>query len=577
MKRKFLFKTFFFIFLSSLFSILLLTLVIYQKMKEDNYQIAYNEAQNIQSEFGTRLHSLLAEYERDAKIWVQKKSFIELLEKPETGVTDEVYNSLYFSLAQRRYRADVTVLTLDHVIAASTNTDIAEQYTWTSVEWGIFREIQQSTHESGVVTYVPQSTLNHSIDTALSLGVPVHHDANLIGYIIIDFPHTTLSEIYRSSSISYNIDLILSDANFFSFFDSRNVFQNNVFLPESMQTNFQKNASGTQEKHDERELFLKQWIPDYDLQIFAVVPFEPFQNLASKILQSLWVIIILLLIFSIIFSYFLALSLYRPIDIIIKNMGRVERGDLHATFQVSSNNEMSAIANQFDNMMKNIRSLVKENEEKQIALRAAEIKALQSQMRPHFLYNVLNSIKFMAKLNHVDSIAEMVTSLATLLRSNIATEKEVESVTESISLIESYLKIQSYRYEENLEYEIHVDDDARHCIIPRLIIQPLVENAIEHGIEEINGKGKIFLSLTLHDGYIFITVEDNGIGIDSNFFEFLNSDNNIQKPHTKGNGIGLKNIYERLSYYYGKDFRMTILNTGGTSVMIKIPCKEIDK
>lgn len=574
MKRKFFFKIFIFIFLGSLFSILFFTSLIYLKTKEDSYDLAYQQAHNIQNEFGLQLNTLLSNYSEDAKDLAESQEILDYIQKQETASIDAIYNLVYSTLAKEEFRAEITILNQEHHIVAATNTQTAKQYLSSSDDWGIFREMKDKGSVGEVLTYVPQSSPNASSSVALSLGLPMYQNENLIGYIMIDFPHTTFSEVYRSSSVPYNIDLVLSDAQHFSFYDSRNVFQENTFLPEIMQSGYNDMPQNKQEKRTDSELFLSQSLPHFGLLIFAVVPFESFESLSRDLLQSLWLIIVFLLIASGIFSFFLAYWLYRPIDAIIKNMSRVEKGDLDVVFQVSDNNEMSTIADRFNSMMKTIRFLMKTNEEKQLALRAAEIKALQSQMRPHFLYNVLNSIKFMAKLNGVNDIADMVTHLGVLLRSNIATEKEVETVSESINLINSYLKIQSYRYEDQLDYQIYVDPDARDCTIPRLIIQPLVENAIEHGIEEINEKGFIFLSIVRNAETLFITVEDNGKGIDPTIVQSLHTKEAINKS-TRGNGIGLRNIFERLGHYYGENFRMNLISTNGTSVFIEIPCEEL--
>lgn len=575
MKRKFFYKIFIFIFLGSLFSIIFLTSVIYFKTREENYKTVYQQAEATQREFGQLLNDLLSEYKIAGEIWAQDSNILSYIQDEESGSSDEIYNLIYASLAQKDFRAEITILDENHHVSVSTNKELAQQYNLTSDDWGIFREIKNQPSGDAVV-YIPQTTPNSSVSLALSLGIPVYESDNLVGYIMIDFPHTTFSTIYRSSIVPYNIDLVLTDAHLFSFYDSRNISQKNVFLPEVMQSGFQTVATNKKEKQTETAFYLSQMLPNFDLKVFAIIPFERFDNLSKELAQSLGLIVLLLLLASGIFSLFLAYSLYRPIDAIIKRMTQVEKGNLDVVFEVSDNSEMAAIANRFNSMMKTIRYLMQANESKQQALRAAEIKALQSQMRPHFLYNVLNTIKFMAKLNGVESIADMVTQLGTLLRSNIATEKETESVAESIRLIESYLKIQSYRYEDTLDYHIYVDPEAEACIIPRLLIQPLVENAIIHGIEEINEKGFVYISIIRNEDKLFIIVEDNGKGIATDIIQSVFSNKAVIKS-SHGSGIGLRNIYLRLGHYYGKRFRMKIISTNGTSIFIEIPYSKVDQ
>ena len=572
MKRKFLFRTFLFIFLSSLLSILLFSFLIYYQVRENNYQIAYDQAYEVQNKFRTELLNTIADYDRLAVTWAQDENIQELFIVNEDSVTNEVYNTIYSEIAEKDSKPAVTILDQENTPILSTNTETQEIYNRLPKQWGMFREIHQS---KDTVIYPSQKTPALDFESSLSIGTPILKTDEIIGYIVIDFPHSIFNEIYHSMTVPYHIDLILSDHNYFSFYDSREVKQRNHFLSELFQNNFSLKSDLLKEKQTKNETIIQQKIPEYDLLIYTLFPYDLFENLASEIFLSFGLILVFLFMIAALISYFLAITLYRPIGIIMENMHKVEKKGLAVRFPVTAHDEMSSIANQFNNMMETIQTLIKVNEETQDAIHIAEMKALQSQMKPHFLYNVLNSIKFMARLNNVPEIDGMVTNLANLLRANIAIDKKSETIDESVQLVESYLKIQSFRYEDDLKYEIFLEDEVKDALLPRLIIQPLVENAIEHGVEEVNKQGKLFLSIIENNNYCILILEDNGKGIDPQIVNnFKMSSYYNEEKQSDGNGIGLRNVYQRLQYYFGNQFEMNIYNTGGTSVMISFPIRR---
>ncbi len=572
MKRKFLFRTFLFIFLSSLLSILLFSFLIYYQVRENNYQIAYDQAYSVQDKFQTELLHTMTDYDRLAGTWARDEKFQALFRTKDDAITNEVYNTIYSEIAGKDAKPEVTILDQENTPILSTNPETQEIYHKLPKNWGIFREIDQT---KDTVVYPSQKTPAVDFESSLAIGTPIFETDEIIGYIVIDFPHAIFNEIYHSMTVPYHIDLVLSDQNYFSFYDSREVKQRNHFLSNLFQDDFSRKSNLLQEKQTKNETVIQQQIPEYDLLIYTLFPYDLFENLASEIFLSFGLILVFLFIIAALISYFLALTLYRPIGIIMENMQKVENKGLDVRFPVPAHDEMSSIARQFNGMMETIQILIKTNEETQDAIHVAEMKALQSQMKPHFLYNVLNSIKFMARLNNVPEIDGMVTNLANILRANIAIDKKSETVNESVQLVESYLKIQSFRYGDDLKYEIFLEDAAKDALLPRLIIQPLVENAIEHGIEEVNKQGKLFLSIIEKNNQCIVVLEDNGKGIDPEIVDHFKKNSDPQEEkQTDGNGIGLKNVYQRLQYYFGDQFEMNIYNTGGTSVIISFPIRR---
>ena len=209
---------------------------------------------------------------------------------------------------------------------------------------------------------------------------------------------------------------------------------------------------------------------------------------------------------------------------------------------------------------------VKEQEQK----RKIELKALQSQINPHFLYNTLDSIIWMAEGKKNEEVVIMTASLARLLRQSISNEDELVTVGQEIEYVRSYLTIQKMRYKDKLEFEIKADPSITQVPIIRLVLQPLVENAIYHGLKYKDSKGL----LTVH-GYMkgenaVIDITDDGVGMDE---ETLKHIYDKHKVNYRSNGVGVYNVQQRLVLYYGKDYGIIYHSEKGkgTTASVVIP------
>ena len=214
--------------------------------------------------------------------------------------------------------------------------------------------------------------------------------------------------------------------------------------------------------------------------------------------------------------------------------------------------------------------LMEQSEKEQKAKRRYELKVLQSQINPHFLYNTLDSIIWMAEWGKNQEVVKMTSSLARLLRRSISNEQEVVTIEEEIDYTEAYLTIQKMRYQDKLEYEIEAEPDIRKEETVKLVLQPVVENAIYHGIKYKEGKGLIQIRGFREGGDIILQVEDDGRGMDQDTLE------HIFEKHvrdTKSNGVGLQNVHERIRLYYGAAYGLSFESEPGkgTVVTIRLP------
>ncbi len=282
----------------------------------------------------------------------------------------------------------------------------------------------------------------------------------------------------------------------------------------------------------------------------------------------------LILLAALALAYVLSYGITKPIKVLGDSMKEVEKGNFdNAALQVHGQNEIARLSSSFNIMTTEIKHLMEQNVEEQRQKRKSELKALQAQINPHFLYNTLDSIIWMAEWGKTKEVVLMTSSLAKLLRQSISNQNELVRVEEEVEYTRSYLTIQKMRYKDKLEYEILVSPEVASQKIPKLVLQPLVENAIYHGIKYKEGKGTVRIEGFKDSECMILKVSDDGIGMTdeqlSRIFEKRETD-------TRKNGVGVRNVHERIQLYYGKEYGLNFSSrlNEGTVVEVRIPWEE---
>lgn len=258
---------------------------------------------------------------------------------------------------------------------------------------------------------------------------------------------------------------------------------------------------------------------------------------------------ILLLVLTLITTFILSNAISKPITRLRDSMKEVEKGNFNpAEFGNLGENEIGKLSHSFYKMTQRLKQLMRQNMEEQRQKRQYELRALQAQINPHFLYNTLDSIIWMTEEGNNKEAVLMTSSLAKLLRQSISNEEEEVSIEQEISYARTYLTIQHMRYKDKLDFEIDVEEDILQEKIVKLILQPLVENAIYHGIKYRDARGMLKITGRREADWILLTVEDNGKGMTAEELEHI-LDPGKEK---KGRGVGVYNVNNRLKLYYGE-------------------------
>lgn len=309
-----------------------------------------------------------------------------------------------------------------------------------------------------------------------------------------------------------------------------------------------------------------------------LVHLYPQSLLIKKVLEGIRTYIILgvmLIIICLIAAVVISLKSTGFLNEFIHAMESVRNRNYDIRIKEYKNAEINSLGRAFNEMMDELRELIRNKYESQILLNEMEIRFLQHQMNPHFLFNVLLTIQIKAKRSGNETIYKMVSKLSALLRASIYTNN-VDRITvgEELEYTEFYLYLQKMRFEDRFFYKIIVEDEElKKSIIPKFVIEPIVENAAIHGIENIENEGVIRIVLKKMGTDLLVTVQDNGAGFDVK--EYFNSLEQAENGSSREK-IGLKNVDLRLRHIYGEEYRIKIkskINTG-TTIYIKIPIEE---
>lgn len=322
----------------------------------------------------------------------------------------------------------------------------------------------------------------------------------------------------------------------------------------------------------------------YPLTACVMIPLKPVYKELHYQLTGYWIFILIFLFVVIIIAFIISKFVSNYINLLIQKMTSLNDDNYILTLPPSPIVELDNLGETFTKMSKQIQQLINEKYANEILLKESEIKALQAQINPHFLFNTMLSISWKARANNDMECYKMITALSSLLKANIYTPSDqFIPFHEELQNIQLYLQIQKVRFGDRLSYDIDIDSKLSNYSIIKLCLQPIVENAIVHGFENKVGDGFILITGDITEKEkILIQIIDNGVGFDAETLNHqLNMPHISSSPPPKSNGhhIGIFNTHLRLKYIYGEQYGLSIssIEGQGTTVSVKIPAIEISK
>lgn len=393
-----------------------------------------------------------------------------------------------------------------------------------------------------------------------------------IGLVIIRIDESTLKNLYAGSLdenqeiiivndgkiiSSNNPDLASEDLKTRAYYEKIDQYESGFFVDHEMGTD---------------QLIAFQTIGKTGWKLVSYTPTRTVLANINKIQTVVIVVFAIVVLLSFAASYYMARRLAIPIKRLSKDFGRVEAGDLTVRSPVYSEDEIGLLTQKFNQMVEKLKASMEDVKREQQNKRRAEIQTLQSQINPHFLYNTLASIRFMLYKHKQETVDSVIVALVRLLKQSISKEDEWIPVEEELDILKNYLYIQQIRQGDMLEVQYEIKEDILAYRTIKLILQPLVENAIFHGIEPKRGQGTIVIKGYLQDRDILFEVIDDGVGMEQSAVPPL-PEEGANGQTALSHGGGLLNVHERIQLHFGRQYGVTLESAvnAGTKVTLRIP------
>lgn len=421
-----------------------------------------------------------------------------------------------------------------------------------------------------------------SIKVARKIYEILPYDAVYSAILTIDIETGYFNKILESIKSSPNSTVFILDENNSAILKTNNFHNHDVSFLESYNSRefpeVSYNSWIDEINGDEMLMSVKK-INKLSWKIVSVSPIKELNKELRSFNKSTYLVIAICALLALLLALLLSNDLSKPIRKLVKSMSEVKEGNFDINISYKRDDEFAFLIFQYEKMMKEIQELidklyVAELEKNKVELRAKEyeLKALQAQINPHFLYNTLDSVNWLALKYNAEDISTMVKSLSNFFRYSLSKGKnEITLETEKLQ-IESYLKIQSIRFKEKLSYSINFSPDVLKCKTVKLILQPIVENAIIHGLETRKTGGFIDITCRRVMEDIEIKISDNGIGADIDELNDL-----LSGKIESDSSFGIKNVNERIKQFFGDKYGLTFYTNEptGVVVMIIIPYQQL--
>ncbi len=322
-------------------------------------------------------------------------------------------------------------------------------------------------------------------------------------------------------------------------------------------------------------------VPETNWLILSYIPSDQLYMDATILRNKItYFAILVVLILSIVNAY-IAFDIIQPINKLVNAMKHMRHGETKVQIEIDRHDELGFLKKEFNKMSKKINYLLKSVYMQQLVNKEAQLKALQAQINPHFLFNTLESINWMAQLKNAPEISEVVSALSDIMESGIGRDNKPITLRAEMNYVEKYILIMKKRFEDKLEFRKAFDKAAMNVKVPKLMIQPLIENAVYHGVESSRKKGIIYIRIYIKDENVVIEVIDNGSGIAEEDLKDLNQKLKKSTQHyftdtnenEKSKSIGLENVSYRIKLLFGEEYGLEAFSRKGffTKVRVVIP------
>lgn len=495
--------------------------------------------------------------------------------KNEEGQMEPMFQAMYdgykdYVESIALFRQDGTLLQVKPALSVEASQDVTQE------EW--FRQAFE--RSENIHFFPPQIQDCFEKDTGFPWVIPMSRfvqisEGNFVkeGVLLINIKYSAMSEIFRNNNPSPERYAFLMDSSGRLIYHPRHALINSGFMeaPPASLAAYKDGSYETEISGDAVFCCIKT-VGYTGWKIVSVISQERVQGYRVKSTFFMLAVICQVLLFFMIVGYYLSAVLTNPIRNLEEDVKKISEGDLDLKVHTSGSFEVYHLGRSIQKMSVKIRQLMQEVIREQEEKRKSELDSLQAQITPHFLYNTLDIVVWMIEEDRKEDAAQIVTSLARLLRISLSKGKNIITVSDELEHVRNYLTIQSLRAKDQFTWRIEKEKGVDCLAVIKLIVQPIVENAIYHGMEGMYGDGEIVIHAYREDDDLYISVKDNGMGMTQEQAEAL-LDYTREVKTAKGNGLGVRNVHERIRLHFGEAYGLKIISEvdEGTEVLLHLP------
>ncbi|ROR31704.1 two-component system sensor histidine kinase YesM [Mobilisporobacter senegalensis] len=398
------------------------------------------------------------------------------------------------------------------------------------------------------------------------------------GVLLIDMKFSGIEQILDRAKLGNDgyVYLIDSDGEII-YHPRQQLIYSDIIKENNLIATTYKDGNCTEKFQGEERVITVKTVGYTGWKIIAVTPQKAIELNYIQTTVFAMLIIAFTIFIIVLLNIFISTRISDPIKELEQSVKKLENGYMDEDIYIGGSYEIEHLGKTIRKMVEQMKKLMNDVVNEHESKRKSELDALQSQINPHFLYNTLDAIVWMVENEKQSDAVRMVTSLARLFRISLSKGKNIIPVKDELEHVKNYLLIQQMRYKNKFKFEVNSQEEVNNLATIKLVIQPLVENAIYHGMEFMDGDGEITVTAFLKEEELYIEVRDNGLGMPKETVDKLLEDNHASKG--TGSGIGLKNVQERIQLYFGEQYGLIIDSEPdeGTAITVHIPKRQMEE
>lgn len=525
-------------------------------------------------ETGEKINFILNDMQKFSTIIISNKNFLEMLNNPTDCSQYEFNNKLRSFIT---LRDDIEVI--DLIVGKKYYSIGAKK---TSKEEVLYNKLVNSTGEP---IWIPTKKKEIEILSGkfkkfyftLSRKIIDFNTLEDYGFLMIDLEEGILEQAYTSLIDDDDVEIFICDkyGKIISHSDKNKIGESILFEPYANEMlGDKKGHNHVQYKIDIDKVAIYSTIESNGWKVIKTISTNYLYEEINRIQKYFIIGGIIYGFVIILFMIFFSIRYTEPMINMMGVIKKVEQGDLTVRTEVKSNDEIGQLGNSLNNMIEEIQLLINKLIEEEQSKKELELEALHAQINPHFLYNTLNTIKWMAKIQGDKSVSKAITALIKLLRISINLGKDMISLREEIDYVKNYIVIQKLRFNESINMNYEIDEECLDFTVPKLILQPIVENSIIYGFEDERLELNIEIKVFKNGDNLVIEIKDDGPGIESeilkNILKSISDENKFSK-------VGLNNVNQRIKLYCGNEYGLEVETElgKGTKVIVNILINKV--